>query len=237
MPRFLLVTPIYTASSLTGGGQRTLHLFRALSRFGQVDLLLVSEDVFGHLEQDLPSFRAAFTGVGDIIVHRSTEQFLWSPSASAGTFGHDCFILSGGCTTRSARRRASTLRARLPSRPFARFLNRGTTMRFSVATCKPAALSGALAQNRIPVLVDLDDLDEAVIGSRVAAPTTSRLHRLALQLRLIQLVPLVRRLRTRCSHVFTATEEDRVAVRPSPQFGSTEHSLSTNALCTPAARS
>jgi glycosyltransferase involved in cell wall biosynthesis len=74
------------------------------------------------------------------------------------------------------------------------------------------ALSGALAQSRFPVLVDLDDLDEAVIGSRVAAPTTSRLHGLALQLRLIQLVPLVRRLRARCSHVFTATEADRVTV-------------------------
>lgn len=43
MLRILLIVPIYAASVLTGGGQRSLHIFRAFAAHGEVDVLLVSE--------------------------------------------------------------------------------------------------------------------------------------------------------------------------------------------------
>ncbi|HEX2542005.1 MAG TPA: glycosyltransferase family 4 protein [Caldimonas sp.] len=211
MPRFLLISPIYTASALTGGGQRTLHLYEALSRLGTVDVLLVSERVCGHLEREMPAFRAAFTGAEEIIVQRSTEQFLWTPSPSAGTLEkllHPFRRVYHGMRAPEhfyapTPRALATLNGLVESRQYDAIFGR-----YLQAT----ALSGALAQDQAPVLVDLDDLDEFVVSSRAASPTTSRLRRLALQLRLVKLVPLARELRARCRHVFTATEADRLAI-------------------------
>ena len=81
---------------------------------------------------------------------------------------------------------------------------------------KSAALSGALMQRSTPVVVDLDDIDEGVIWSRINARTTSLAKRVLLRYQLIQATSIAARLRHQCRHLFIASESDRRYVGSSP---------------------
>jgi glycosyltransferase involved in cell wall biosynthesis len=72
-----------------------------------------------------------------------------------------------------------------------------------------AAISGALAQDRIPAVVDLDDLDEAVLESKMNSRTTPLARKVLLWSHVRQVRIEARRLRAKCAHVFTASEPDR----------------------------
>ncbi|HWH84866.1 MAG TPA: glycosyltransferase [Burkholderiaceae bacterium] len=209
--RSLLVTPIYTASSLTGGGQRTLHLYRALARLGSVDVVLVSEPVCRVLEQDLAPFAAEMPGAGQIVVHRSTEQFLLSPAPGARPIER---LRHQATRALHAMRPRSHFYSPSPSAlmGFEALLSAGAYDVIVGRYLQATALSGALSQARTPVIVDLDDLDEVVLRSRLASPTTSRIRRWALRWQIRQLTPLVARLRAEAQHLFTATAADRATI-------------------------
>ena len=211
MIRSLLVTPIHTASALTGGGQRTLHVYQALARLGRVDIALVSEAVYVSLERNMPAFAAEFPSADEIVIVRSTEQFIMAPSQTAGFF--EALHYHGRRLLHAMRPRShfyepspaakQTLAGLLSAKSYDVIVGR-----YLQAT----ALSGALSQDRVPVVIDLDDLDEAVLRSRLRSPTTSTVRRCTLALQLWQLSPLLRRLRTKARHVLTATSADRDAV-------------------------
>ena len=76
-----------------------------------------------------------------------------------------------------------------------------------------AAMAGVFEQRDLPVIVDLDDLDERVLTSRVTAPNTSSPRRLMLRWHASQVASLAKRLRAKAKHVFTASEEDFDFVR------------------------
>lgn len=212
MLRCLLVSPIYTNSPLTGGGQRTLHLYRALARLGTVDVVFISESVCVAQERDLPAFRNNLPLAGHVGFYRSTEQFLAAPEPSAGLVGS---------VRHAVRRVVRALRPRShffqPSAAAKAELGRLIETRgYDVIVgryLQTTALSGALDQSDVPVVVDLDDLDDAVLLSRMRSPTTTRIRRWVLRFQALQVASVSKRFRARCRHVFTATEADRAAVR------------------------
>ena len=206
--RSLLVAPIYAASVDTGGGQRTYHLYRSLARLGSVDILLVSEPAFADLEATLGTLRAQFSQARVVRVHRSTAQFLLPPASGAGLMGGLGYAMR---RAHSALRRRSALYR--PSGEATEALRRlldeqdhdvvvGRYLRCT-------ALAGAFEQPDVPVVVDLDDLDEIVLRSRIGAPTTGRLKRLVLGHQARQTARVVERLHARCRHLFIASDADR----------------------------
>jgi glycosyltransferase involved in cell wall biosynthesis len=206
--RSLLVAPIYAASIDTGGGQRTYHLYRSLARLGSVDILLVTEPVFADLEATLETLRAQFSQARVVRVHRSTAQFVpasASGASLAGRLGYALRRVHGALRPRSALYRPSeeaigALRGLLDAQDHHVVVGR---------YLRCTALSGAFEQQRVPVVVDLDDLDEIVLRSRIGAPTTGWLKRLVLGHQARQTERVVQRLRLRCSHLFIASEADR----------------------------
>ena len=209
MLRCLLVSPIYTASPLTGGGQRTLNLYRALAGLCAVDVAFVSEATCVADELALPTIRKDFALAGHVGFYRSTEQFMAPQNAGlAGGVGH------------AIRRVVRALRPRAhffkPSRQARAELDRLIRNRnYDVIFgryLQNTALSGALDQRSVPVVVDLDDLDDTVLLSRAHSPTTSWYRRWVFSFQARQVTPVSTRLRERCAHVFTATEADRLRV-------------------------
>ena len=206
--RSLLVAPIYAASIDTGGGQRTYHLHRALARLGSVDILLVSEPAFADLEATLESLRAQFADARSVRVHRSAPQFVLAPASGAGLarrLGYALRRVLGALRPRSALYRPSreaveALQGLIDAEDHHLVVGR---------YLRCTALSGAFEQQRAPVVVDLDDLDEIVLRSRIRAPTTGRLKRLVLARQARQTEQVVHRLRQRCRHLFIASDADR----------------------------
>jgi len=176
--RSLLIAPIYNASPITGAGQRTLLLCRALAKLGTVDVLLVSEPACADVERVLDVVAASFAGAGSVAILRSTPQFV-APPAPGFVARLQTYVQR---LRHAARSRERAWRPSLEAiASLRRHLERG---RYDVIVTRylaSASLSGALAQERVPVVVDLDDLDEAVIASRIGAPTTSVARRWLLQ--------------------------------------------------------
>lgn len=205
--RFLLVTPIYTASRLTGGGQRTILLFRALRQLGKVDVALISEEVCRNFEENLAGFQDDFPEAEEISIIRSTPQFMFKPADSVALIHkikYQIARLIHVLRPRSHFYRPSTDAKTLLDSLMTRNKYDAIVGRYLQAT----ALSGALHQSRVPVMVDLDDLDEIVLTSRLRAQGTSRLRKPALRLQLWQTIPIVERLRDRCRHLFVSNSDD-----------------------------
>ena len=205
--RSLLIAPIYAASLLTGGGQRTFHVHRGLARLGSTDVLLISEEAFAPLEASLEELRTQFRSAGSVAIQRSTPQFLSAPRRDAGVVARGMYL---------ARRIRMMLRDRArfyrPNAEASNALNQSiATGRYDVLVgryLQCAALAGAFEQRDVPVVVDLDDLDERVLASREAAPNTGWLRKRLLRWHALQVSRIVKRLRARAQHVFTASEAD-----------------------------
>lgn len=211
MLRCLFIAPINTTSPLTGGGQRTLNVYRALSRMCAVDVAFVSESACIAEESEFAQIRKRFSAAENISFYRSTARFMLGPPQSAGrlaTLSH-----SASRVVRALRPRSHFFR---PSGTAKAEIDRLiTTYRYDVIFgryLQATALSGALDQKKVPVVVDLDDLDDAVLLSRMNSPTTDRLRRWVLRFQALQAAAVSKRYRNRCRHVFAANEADRVAI-------------------------
>ena len=205
--RFILITPIYTASRLTGGGQRTILVYRALLKLGKVDIVLISEEVCRNLEENLAEFHAEFPEAEHISIIRSTPQFLFKPPSTA---------------SRPHRLKYQVSRLIHAVRPRSHFYSPSKEAKASLHSLldqnkynvivgrylQATALSGAFSQVQIPIMVDLDDLDEIVLTSRIQAQGSSVSRKIALRLQLWQTISIVKTLRDRCEHLFVSTADD-----------------------------
>lgn len=207
MTRSLLIAPIYAASVMAGGGQRTFHLYRALARLGHVDVLLVSEDACAPYEEALDRLRDQFRLAGKVTVQRSTAQFLQAPHGSRRVWEKGLYLARR--LLRQLESRAAFFR---PTPAAARALELSiASERYEVLVgryLQCAALAGAFAQKTVPVIVDLDDLEEKVLESRILAPDTSPLRRWLLRRHLLETKRIVEQLRVEAAHVFTASAAD-----------------------------
>ena len=213
--RFLLVTPIYTASRVTGGGQRTILLYRALLRLGKVDIALISEEVCRNFEKDLAGFRDDFPEAQEISIIRSTAQFMFNPTDAASRMQRVKYQISRFIHVfrpRSHFYRPSTEAKAMLGSLLARNGYDAIVGRYLQAT----ALSGAFCQVRVPTIVDLDDLDEIVLTSRLGAKGTSGLRKSILRLHLWQTIPIVRRLRNKCRYLLVSSADDLPLLRDRP---------------------
>ena len=211
MFRYLLIAPIYAASLRTGGGQRTFHISKALARFGEVDLLLVSEPAFADAETTVGDLKKAYPHVGDIVVHRSTEQFFVSPSESAGRLAKTRYLSSR--LFRSVRPQRHFYQPTSAARDeLARRLERRQYTALVGRYLKTTALSGAFAQAAVPVLVDLDDLEDKLLSARVGAGARPLVSSALFRFQYWQVRSILQRLRQRCAHLFAASERDRLFI-------------------------
>ena len=209
--RFLLIVPIYAASLMTGGGQRSFHLFRALAAHGRVDVLLVSEESLAVYERDIAALRQTFPGAGRVLIQRSTPQFISWPGRRIGWFEKTAFTVKrvhSALKTRATFYRPTgaaldALRQAIASERYDLLVGR-----YLQAT----ALAGAFEQDDVPVVVDLDDLDEKVIRSRLDAVNTAWYRRWLLHRHAGQVDRMVERLRAQARHLFTASESDRAHI-------------------------
>jgi len=190
-----------------GAGQRTFHLYRALARMGTVDILLMSEPVYAAIEADLATIRRDYAEAGEISIRHSTRQFVVPPPQRSVI---SRVVYFGQRLLQAIRPRAHFYR---PTRDAAEALVGSIELNgYDVLVArylKSAAISGALAQDRIPVVVDLDDLDEIVLESKIKSRTTPLVRKIMLWNHARQVRIEARRLRAKCAHVFTASEPDR----------------------------
>jgi glycosyltransferase involved in cell wall biosynthesis len=200
-----LVAPIWACARNTGGGQRTFHLYKALTEFCSVDVLLVSQPEFGNLEALYPNLhRELFPAAQDIHLHRSANAA--HPKAAAAR--------------RLLRRATKALRppqqTYAPSPTALRHLDEllartrydAIVGRYLLETSQ----SGVLTQATVPVLLDVDDRDDKVLETRLRAGTTPPWHKPWLAWRLAQTRPVIERLVQRCAHLWLASEADGLEV-------------------------
>jgi glycosyltransferase involved in cell wall biosynthesis len=195
--RGLFVVPIGACSVHTGNGQRTFHLYRALAALCELDILLVPAVGCEFLEDMHPKL---FT---DIFPKARRIHLDRTPANQRGTVGQ------------YARRAALMLQSRAAAyRPSARAtsfiasLVRQERYDFIVGRyLRPTSLSGALQLGGPPVFLDVDDRDEKVIESRLAASSSWPL-RLMLRRQLRQIDAVADGLRARCAHLWLASAAD-----------------------------
>jgi glycosyltransferase involved in cell wall biosynthesis len=204
--RALLIVPLYACARNTGGGQRTFHLYESLRRFCEVDVLLVSQPETASLESGYPDFfRGAFPQAAAIHLLRSRTSARWLPGKLAPWFD---------------RLRLALEPRDLVYRPAARACRRLDELmgqsRYDVVVGRyllPTSRAGALRRDDVPVLVDVDDRDDKVIESRLAAPTTPALAKPLLRWHLARTRAVMAAQLGRCAHLWLASEADRDEVQ------------------------
>lgn len=204
--RVMFVCPIYNVARTTGAGQRSQLLLRALAALGDVDVVLISEEACADLEGEITAIHAEIPCAKSVHILRSTRLFV-APPSQPGYLAKAVYV--------ARRVQSAFVQRRMLYRPTADARRRMTDL---VAVrephvivgryLQPTAISGALDQSPVPVIVDLDDMEEGAIRSRLHAVTTARLERLLLRSRLRQMERFLPGLRRSCRHVFTASEPD-----------------------------
>jgi glycosyltransferase involved in cell wall biosynthesis len=186
---------------LTGGGQRTDLLLRALERCGEVDLLLVTQPKLC-TARELEPVRERYRLVGR---HEWTRQ-LW-----AGCWRFPAGWLPG-LAGRASEALATQTRRSSPEHGLARQVRaRWHQGGYDVVIGRPLepVLRSGVLKAPARVIVDGDDLDSEVLRQRLAAPDREQSLPRWIE------ASLVRRLRRielrafdRCDHVWLASEED-----------------------------
>jgi hypothetical protein len=202
--RILFISPEEGAPPTTGGGERTHHLFRALSTLGEVDVLVSTEcwpDLEPHL---LEQCRREFLGARRVQLHRSTPSFIYPTDAGPQFWRTATFGLRPLLNAIESRRQRYK-----PTRDALRALDTLIDQnRYDVIVgrlLRQTAVSGALDQTRVPVICDLDDLDEIVLDTRIRAVAGDAIRSLLFRWHLAQITRFAPELRTRCTHVWVAS--------------------------------
>ncbi|HUG23780.1 glycosyltransferase [Piscinibacter sp.] len=201
----LFIVPLYACARNTGGGQRTFHLYESLSRFCDLDILLVSQPECAMLERHYPhAFEAAFPNATNIHLLRSRTA-----GAMPGPFLKPAMRLRLAFESREAFYRPT-------EHALARLSELMNAYRYDFVVGRyllPTSRAGALESIGVPVFLDVDDRDDKVIESRIASPTTPALVKRILRRQLEQMKPLVTQLLARFAHVWLASEVDRDEVQ------------------------
>ena len=184
---------------LTGGGQRTDLLLRALERSGEVDLVVVGPQGLC-TDDDLAPVRARYRLLG---------RCTWTTRLWAGSWRFPAGWLPG-LPGRTAEALALQTRRYSVERDLARWLGTVADVgRYTVVVGRPLEplLRAGILGTRARVVLDVDDLDSEVLRQRLAAGEHT-------QPRAIEEM-LIRRLRAiearalgACDHFWLASEED-----------------------------
>ena len=208
---------------MTGGGQRSFHLFRALAARGRVDVLLVSEESCAAYERDVASWLPTFPDAGRVLIQRSTPQFLVWPQRHIGRFEQAVFFSKR--LHMALRSRANFYRPTDGAREALRQAIAAEGYDLLVGRyLQVTALAGVFEQNAVPVVVDLDDLDEKVIESRLDAANTPWARRWLLRHQAGQVDRVVGDLRARPPSVHRQRKRPCPA-RPNVEFGAGQQSV------------
>lgn len=196
--RALLIAPLYACSRRTGGGQRTYHLYEALSRFCELDVLLVSQPESAALEAQYPEhLRSVFPKARSLHLQRSRADT--GPAVNRLTARVGQLV----------QRRESFYRPAGEALRELRELVRGARYDFIAGRyLLQTSWAGAFELTGLPVLLDVDDRDDKVIESRIAAPTTPAFLRPLLRRQLAQTRSVMQGLLGRCAHLWLASQAD-----------------------------
>jgi glycosyltransferase involved in cell wall biosynthesis len=175
--------------------------------------MLMSEPTQRYLEAELPALRHGMQQAQNVFVFQGTPQFLLTPGVGASTplrLQHSFRRLAHWTKPRAAFYRPTVETAR----SFAELLERERYDFVAARYLRTASASGALNRSHLPVIVDLDDLDDAVLANRLASSATSSYVKPLLRLQLGQTRAVMQDLVRRCQHVFVSSPQDQAALGP-----------------------
>lgn len=198
---FLLVAPSYACKPVTGSGQRTLLIYKALSRLGRVDVLLLGG-------QDAEVFRPYFPEVN--VLH------IVKPDDSTPTFWQFMRPISAKLADRLATAFRNKRYLYQPDSNVAAFFNQlqnAHSYDFVVGRyLRPTARAGAIASKKAPLILDIDDRDDVVYKSRLNLPGLNPIERLFLRAYSQQTESVTAELLPQCDHVWLTSESDAQAI-------------------------
>lgn len=196
--RFLLVTWSLPFPPTSGDQQRTFFLHRALQACGDVDVLLLRRDT-----PELRTLLEPHVNLADVVAPSPRgARGLWRFARPFRPALIDrAAALIGGSETEytSDPRIAPALHRVLEARKYDLIVTR---------YIRPAAQSGALQQSRVPVTIDVDDVDTVRYQSWLARTDTPRAARPFVRRRLRQVDRLMRDAVQSARHVWVASAED-----------------------------
>jgi hypothetical protein len=197
----LLCVPLFAWASDTGGGQRSLHLYRALAEVADLDVLLVPSVGCEALERLPFAHYAGVFGQAQHVYLQATPALLASPPA---LLARRAALLLGS--------RAANYRPATRALHFIQALHERHRYHFIAGRyLRSSARGGALALTGVPTLVDIDDKDEQVIAGRLAEGP-SPLLRIALERQARQIGAVTAALLARCCHIWLASDDDRTSL-------------------------
>ena len=195
--RALFVAPDYATGKKSGGGQRTAHLFEALSRHYAVEVLVVGRGISARS-------REAFAQA-DAIHHAHArdpiDKGIWPAFRWVGENRLNKAL------------RAFTSRSALYSTDavMRRSIEHINFSDFDLIVGRyllPLASVGAFENKQTPVLIDIDDRDDRVIETRIQSPQTHMFLRMIYHVHLHQLRSVMAKLLSQADHLWFSSEQD-----------------------------
>jgi polysaccharide biosynthesis protein PslH len=200
---FLLVTPSFACVPVTGAGQRTALLYRALKTLGVVDVLIVGDgepQFFKGFFQDANSFHV-------IKPYERAELGLWRLIRPLNPKLLDLIATTFGS-------RKSIYQPDQNIYPLLSELQANNNYDFVIGRyLRPTARSGAFHSGKIPVILDVDDRDDMVYKSRLNRSDLNFLHRLIFRWHFQQAQQIMADLLPICKHIWLTSEIDASEVK------------------------
>lgn len=202
---FLLVAPSYACKPVTGSGQRTSLIYKALTRLGRVDVLLLGD-------QDTEVFRPYFPGANALHIVK--------PDDSAAAFWQFVRPISPKLIDKlTTAFRDKKYLYQPDSNVSAFFDDLQDSHSYDLVVgryLRPTARAGAIASKKVPIILDIDDRDDVVYKSRLNLPGLNPVERLFLRAYSQQTEAVTEELLPHCDHVWLTSESDaREVIHPS----------------------
>lgn len=196
--RILLVVPSYACSPKTGGGQRTLLLYKALKNIGIVDLLIIGGG-------NLKLFESFFENTNNIFIIKSlqpSETGFWRFFRSFNPSLIDSLA-------RTFRKRKTLYDADPNTINFTSQLQSQENYDLIVGRyLENTSKSGVLQLKNIPVILDLDDRDDIVAKSKLNRSDLNFIYRLIVKSHYQQACQIMSDLLPLYKHIWVASEND-----------------------------
>ncbi|WP_013323378.1 glycosyltransferase family 4 protein [Gloeothece verrucosa] len=196
--KFLLIAPSYACLDTTGGGQRTLLIYQSLLVLGKVDVVIVGKGYLPFLKKFFPDANSI-----NLIEHLERGQFgkwRWVRPLSPKLVDQIATVFGERSIEYQADPQVLSLVTDL--------INKNNYDFIVGRYLRPTARSGVFNQNTIPILLDIDDLDDSVFRSRLNQPNLNPLLRPLITRQLRQIEEIMPPLIEKCKHIWVTNEND-----------------------------
>lgn len=211
--KFLLIVPSYACTLTNGAGQRTSLLYLALQSLGGVDVVVIGYGEDGYLNELSPQLNDFFPNIDSLHVtvkpYARAELGFWRFFRPLNPKLLDLIATAFG-------KRSVIYKPDKRIASFVETLQRNTN--YDLVICRylrPSAPSGVFYSSQAPVVLDVDDRDDAIYKSRLNQPGLNLVSKLILTWHLRQSQDIVANLLPCCKHIWLASKADTQEVKHS----------------------